>query len=74
METYTLLRQFADSWFLIAMVVFFLGTWVFAFWPSLKTDRETAAQIPLRDDPVGCAGNCAECRLAKETQKGPDHG
>ena len=62
METYTLLREFADSWFLIAMLVFFLGTWVFAFWPSLKSDRDTAAAIPLRDDDTtGCSKNCATC-------------
>ena len=49
METYTFLRAFADSWFLLAMFSFFIGTWVFAFWPSLSKSRDEAARIPLRD-------------------------
>ena len=50
METYSLLREFADSWFLIAMFVFFVGTWVWAFWPSSRGARDDAAQIPFRED------------------------
>ncbi|MEL6957365.1 MAG: cbb3-type cytochrome c oxidase subunit 3 [Pseudomonadota bacterium] len=50
MDTYSLLREFADSWFLIFMFAFFVGVWVFAFWPSLKADRDAAASIVLRDD------------------------
>ena len=62
METYSLLREFADSWFLIAMFAFFLGASIFAFWPSLKSDRDNAASIPLRDDETaGCSKNCANC-------------
>lgn len=61
METYSLLREFADSWFLIAMFAFFLGTGVFAFWPSLQGAREDAAAIPLRDETAGCAKDCARC-------------
>ncbi len=61
METYSILREFADSWFLLAMLSFFLGASIFAFWPSLKADREDAASIPLRDDVAGCANACADC-------------
>ena len=61
METYTVLREFADSWFLLAMVFFFLGTCLFAFWPSLAGAREDAAQIPFRDDRAECSGACADC-------------
>ena len=50
METYSVLREFADSWFLIAMFCFFIGTWIFAFWPGLRSARDDAASIPLRDD------------------------
>jgi len=50
MDTYSILREFADSWFLIAMFAFFLGACIFAFWPSLRGAREDAANIPLRDD------------------------
>lgn len=61
METYTLLREFADSWFLLAMLAFFIGASIFAFWPSLGTARDDAASIPLRDDVSGCAKACATC-------------
>ncbi len=61
METYSLLREFADSWFLIAMFAFFLGASIFAFWPSQKSARDDAAAIPLRDDPKVCANNCPSC-------------
>lgn len=74
METYTLLRGFADSWFLIAMVAFFLGTWVFAFWPSQQGAREDAASIPLRDDAAKCLGTCANCPVKTDFLKETHHG
>lgn len=74
METYSLLREFADSWFLIAMFTFFLGTWVFAFWPGLRSAREDAASIPLRDEPAGCGKNCAACTCTTDFTKGPQNG
>lgn len=61
METYTLLRAFADSWFLILMFTFFLGTAIWAFLPSQRSAREDASEIPFRDDQPGCANNCADC-------------
>ncbi len=70
METYTLLREFADSWFLIAMVAFFLGTCVFAFWPSQNSARDDAASIPLRDDKTTCSGTCADCAAKFDFLKG----
>ncbi|WP_082176114.1 cbb3-type cytochrome c oxidase subunit 3 [Pseudaestuariivita atlantica] len=76
METYSTLRAFADSWFLIAMVAFFLGTWVYAFWPSLKSSRDAAASIPFRDDETGtgCTGSCETCTcntdISKELRNG----
>jgi len=50
METYTFLRQFADSWGLLAMTLFFIGVVVFAFRPGSRTGAEEAARIPLEDD------------------------
>ena len=49
MDTYSLLRQLADSWVLLAMFVFFLGCGVWAFWPSQRSAREDASMIPFRD-------------------------
>jgi len=49
-STYTLLREFADSWGLLFMTLLFL----FAAWralrPSARNDMEEARQIPLRDE------------------------
>ncbi|MDL2403478.1 cbb3-type cytochrome c oxidase subunit 3 [Rhizobium mayense] len=49
METYTALRHFADSWGLLAMVLFFTGAIVFAFRPGSKRIVADAADIPLRE-------------------------
>ena len=60
METYTFLRAFADSWFLIAMFSFFVGAALWAFWPSQRAARQDAAEIPFRED-KGCGNNCLNC-------------
>ena len=70
METYTLLREFADSWFLIALFAFFVGTWVFAFWPSQQGARDDAAGIPLRDEKAKCSGGCEACKAKFNFMKG----
>lgn len=50
MELYTLLRQFADSWMLLALFVFFAGVILWVFRPgSSQTYAQTAA-IPFRND------------------------
>ena len=74
METYTLLRAFADSWFLIALFVFFIGTWVFAFWPSLRSARDDAASIPMRDETTKCDGTCDSCSAKIDFLKGSNDG
>jgi cytochrome c oxidase cbb3-type subunit 4 len=74
METYSTLRTFADSWFLIAMFAFFVGTWVFAFWPSLKSDRDAAARIPFRDGETDCPKTCSDCICKADLLKGPSNG
>jgi len=51
METYTLLRQFADSWYLLFMTLFFIGIVVWAFRPGSKAvHAETASMIFRNDD------------------------
>ncbi|WP_331374573.1 cbb3-type cytochrome c oxidase subunit 3 [Sinorhizobium chiapasense] len=50
METYTLMRHFADSWGLVAMMVFFLGVVAFIFRPGAKKAADQAAFIPLKED------------------------
>ncbi|MEM7720094.1 MAG: cbb3-type cytochrome c oxidase subunit 3 [Pseudomonadota bacterium] len=50
MDTYSVLREIADSWVLLLMFAFFIGAAVFAFWPSLTPDRRDAADIPFRNE------------------------
>jgi len=65
METYTLLRGFADSWFLLLMTVFFIGIVIWAFRPgSKKTHAETASMIFRNDDRP--AGDGAQAPLHRQ--------
>nr|CAD6413519.1 CcoQ/FixQ family Cbb3-type cytochrome c oxidase assembly chaperone [Rhizobium sp. Q54] len=50
MEVYTALRQFADSWALLAMTLFFIGVVLFTLRPGAKALGKDAAQIPLKED------------------------
>lgn len=50
MDIYTVLRQFADSWMLLALFAFFVGVILWVFRPgSSKTYRDTA-NIPFRHE------------------------
>ena len=53
MNTYTILRHFADSWGLLAMLIFFLGVVVYALRPGAREIHDDIAQIPLRNDTLG---------------------
>ena len=50
MSTYEQMRHFADSWAMLAMLVFFAGTILMIFLPGAKRRAAEAAQIPLRED------------------------
>lgn len=50
MDTYSLLREIADSWVLLAMFLFFVGVAIWAFLPSQRAAREDARQIPFRNE------------------------
>lgn len=53
MDTYSLLREIADSWILLAMFIFFIGVIFWAYWPSQAGARRAASQIPFRyDEPL----------------------
>lgn len=54
METYTILRHFADSWGLLAMTLFFLGAVLWTFRPGAGERHRHSADIPLRheDEPL----------------------
>ena len=50
METYTVLRAFADSWFLLAMTLFFLGQILWTLRPGSREKHRRLAELPLRND------------------------
>lgn len=50
METYTAMRQFADSWGLLGMALFFVAVLAFTFRPGGKKLADQASQIPLKED------------------------
>ncbi len=50
MDTYETLRQFADTWVLLAMFLFFLGVVLWVLRPGSSEAYEDVATIPLRND------------------------
>ncbi len=50
METYTLLRAFADSWHLLFMTVFFIGVVIWAFRPGSRAAHDQVANSIFRND------------------------
>lgn len=78
MDTYSLLREIADSWVLLAMFAFFITAAAFAFAPSQNKARKDASMIPFRNEKEpekGCAGTCetCACKTSALELKGPQN-
>jgi len=75
METYTFLRQLADSWVLVAMFAFLIGAYIWAFLPSQHGAREEASLIPFRNENAksGCKGTCDTCAAKRITDQLKGH-
>ncbi len=50
MEIYSLLREIADSWMLLLMVLFFVGVVLWAFRPGSGRIHRDVMSIPFRHD------------------------
>ncbi len=50
MHMYEILRQFADSWVLLALTGVFLGVIFYAFRPGSKPMHDDAAALIFRND------------------------
>ena len=50
MEKYSFLREFADSWMLLALTVFFVGVVVWVFRPSARAAHRDAALVVFRNE------------------------
>jgi cytochrome c oxidase cbb3-type subunit 4 len=46
---YTTMRQFADSWVLLVMFIFFVCAAAWALRPSARVLHQDAASIPFKD-------------------------
>jgi len=70
MDKYSILREFADSWGLLAMLLFFLGVILFAFRPGSRATYENVANIPLRNGDTLETTPDNETKGAQQPQKG----
>ncbi|SPH24874.1 hypothetical protein DEA8626_03908 [Defluviimonas aquaemixtae] len=50
MDLYSILREFADSWALLALFAFFIAIVVWAFRPGSKAVHRDIANIPFRHE------------------------
>lgn len=50
METYTFLRQLADSWVLLLLTLFFVGVWAWAWRPGSRQTHRDAAESIFRNE------------------------
>ncbi|MFY0662199.1 MAG: cbb3-type cytochrome c oxidase subunit 3 [Shimia sp.] len=50
METYSFLREFADSWMLLFLFLFFLAIVLWVFRPGASTEYKDTASIPFRHE------------------------
>ena len=66
METYSLLRQFADSWMLLLLFGFFIGMIIWVFRPGGTKAYEDPAGIPFRHEDKPAPVD-TPARNAKET-------
>lgn len=50
MDLYSILREFADSWMLLALFLFFIGVIGWVFRPGSRTTYAETASIPFRNE------------------------
>jgi cytochrome c oxidase cbb3-type subunit 4 len=50
METYTLLREFADSWMLLVLFLVFVGIWFWVIRPGSNKVHDEAKNMIFRND------------------------
>ena len=65
MDTYSLLREIADSWVLLAMFTFFLACIVWVMRPGSKDTYAQISAIPLREDCPKTGSDAGTSRTAE---------
>lgn len=64
MDLYSVLRELADSWGLLALFSFFVGMAIWVFRPGSSALHDEAARLPLKDDmapAMTCSNACPGC-------------
>ena len=62
MDLYSLLREIADSWVLLALFLFFAAIVVWAFRPGSRKVHEDIANIPFRHEDKPARGDSIGAR------------
>ena len=66
-DTYSLMREFADSWALLALFGFFVGALLWVWRPGSRPLHDDAARSIFREEAAppslvtGCEKRCASC-------------
>ena len=63
METYSLLREFADSWALLSLFAVFLGVIVWVWRPGSRRVHDDAANSIFRNDKKPAAGDSPKAHV-----------
>ena len=61
MDTYSFLRELADSWALLILTLIFLGVIGWAFRPGARALHNDAAAVPFRNEAPDQARNDGAC-------------
>ena len=75
MDTYSLMRHFADSWALLALFCFFVGTILFVLRPGSRGIHQYAARSILKDDDAALCedarkgGGAGRTNLSEERER-----
>ena len=71
METYTLLREFADSWMLLVLTLVFVVVIGWAFRPGSRAKQDDAARMIFRNDRVPLPDNPGDTAQSAQRMKEP---
>jgi len=63
METYSFLREFADSWALLSLFLIFLGVIVWAFRPGSRQVHDEVANSIFRNDRKPAEGDTPKAHV-----------
>ncbi|MBN2629591.1 MAG: cbb3-type cytochrome c oxidase subunit 3 [Rhodobacteraceae bacterium] len=63
MDTYSFLREFADSWAMLSILLTFLGVIVYVFRPGSRSMHDDAANSIFRNDTKPADGDAPKAHV-----------